>query len=306
LNNPLVEFQDVCKTYDTIQAVDHLSFVAYAGEIFGLLGPNGAGKTTSLEMIEGLREPDSGRITVEGYDVLKTPRAVKERIGVQLQSTSLYNKIRVDEALKLYGGYYKKRRSVDELLELVSLQDKRRAFHKDLSGGQQQRLALALALVNDPAVVFLDEPTTGLDPQARRNLWDIISRMKADGKTVILTTHYMDEAERLCDRVLIIDHGRKIAEGAPSELISRLNVASCLEFEGDGSLDKGIFQQLPAVSKVVEMNGKWEIFSKTPQKTLIELINLSEQRRLDLQNLTVRQATLEDLFIELTGRSLRE
>ena len=181
---------NVSKSYGDLKAVDNLSFEARRGEIFGLLGPNGAGKTTTLEMIEGLRKPDSGDIYINGHDVRRELHKVKEVIGVQLQSTSIYNKIKIGEALKLFGGYYKTRRSVDELLKLVALEDKRNTYHMKLSGGQQQRFALALALVNDPKVVFLDEPTTGLDPQARRNLWHIISKMRSEAKTVILTTHY--------------------------------------------------------------------------------------------------------------------
>ncbi len=233
-NKPTVQLKNVCKSYGDLKAVDDLGFEAHRGEIFGLLGPNGAGKTTTLEMIEGLRKPDSGELFIDGHNVQTDLNKVKEVIGVQLQSTSIYNKIRVAEALKLFGGYYKKQRSADELLKLVALEDKRTSYHKNLSGGQQQRFAIALALVNDPTVVFLDEPTTGLDPQARRNLWDIIAHMRANDKTVILTTHYMEEAERLCDRILILDHGRKIAEGAPRELVAQLKIESCLEFSANG------------------------------------------------------------------------
>ncbi|NIR47260.1 ATP-binding cassette domain-containing protein [candidate division KSB1 bacterium] len=303
---PTVEVINVSKAYGTLKAVDELSFKAYRGEIFGLLGPNGAGKTTTLEMIEGLRKPDTGNITIDGYDVQKQLKEVTEVIGVQLQSTSIYNKIKVGEALKLFAGYYKNRRSSEELLKLVALEDKVNTYHQDLSGGQQQRLALALALVNDPTVVFLDEPTTGLDPQARRNLWDIISKMKSDEKTVILTTHYMEEAERLCDRIAIMDHGRKIAEGTPRELIAQLNVESCLEFSANGLFDSNELGQLPSVSKVLAKGEEVELFSKNPHNTLVSLIDLSKSRQAEIKNLHVRRPTLEDLFLELTGRSLRE
>jgi len=304
--NPTVQLLNVSKSYDQLKAVDDLSFSASHGEIFGLLGPNGAGKTTTLEMIEGLRKPDRGEIYIDGFNVQKELHKVTEVIGVQLQSTSIYNKIKVEEALRLFGGYYKKRRSPDELLKLVSLEDKRKSFHQNLSGGQQQRFALALALVNDPKVVFLDEPTTGLDPQARRNLWDIISKMKADDKTVIMTTHYMEEAERLCDRIAIMDHGRKIAEGTPRELVSMLKVDSCLEFTANGVFGVDELQQLPFVTKVMKKGEQVELFSKNPHQSLISLIELSKSKNVEIKDLHVRRATLEDLFIELTGRSLRE
>ncbi|MFQ5640866.1 MAG: ABC transporter ATP-binding protein [bacterium] len=305
-DHPTVDLQEVSKSYGDLKAVDSLSFQAYRGEIFGLLGPNGAGKTTTLEMIEGLRKPDAGAIFIDGYNVQKDLKKVTEIIGVQLQSTSVYNKLTVTEALKLFGGYYKKRRSPDELLELVALEDKRKTYHINLSGGQQQRFALALALVNDPTVVFLDEPTTGLDPQARRNLWDIISKMKSDEKTVILTTHYMEEAERLCDRVAIIDHGHKIAEGPPAELIAQLNVESCLEFNANGIFQNDELQNLPAVTKMLSKDEEVELFSKNPHQTLVSLIELSKSKKAEIKNLHVRRPTLEDLFLELTGRSLRE
>jgi ABC-2 type transport system ATP-binding protein len=301
-----VVLRNVCKSYGELKAVDNLSFEARRGEVFGLLGPNGAGKTTTLEMIEGLRKPDSGQLLIDGFDVQKELQEVKEVIGVQLQSTSIYNKIRVAEALQLFGGYYKKSRPAKELLELVSLTDKADSYHMNLSGGQQQRFALALALVNDPKVVFLDEPTTGLDPQARRNLWHIIEQMKSADKTVILTTHYMEEAERLCDRILIIDRGKKIAEGSPRELIAQLNVESCLEFTVADDTDVEVLEKLDSVSKVMRRGRLVELFSANPHRTLMSLVNHSNSNGLKFEDLSVRRPTLEDLFIELTGRSLRE
>ncbi|MCG8608318.1 ATP-binding cassette domain-containing protein [bacterium] len=305
-NRPTVEVTNVSKSYGSLKAVVDLSFRAYAGEIFGLLGPNGAGKTTTLEMIEGLRKPDAGALHIDGHDVQTDLKAVTEVIGVQLQSTSIYNRIKVGEALKLFGGYYKKRRSADELLKLVALEDKRNTYHQKLSGGQQQRFAIALALVNDPRVVFLDEPTTGLDPQARRNLWDIIDQMKSDDKTVILTTHYMEEAERLCDRIAIIDRGHKIAEGSPADLIAKLGVDSCLEFNMDGALTIDDLQQLPSVTKAISKTDDVELFSKSPYQTLLALTELTKSKNTEIADLHIRRPTLEDLFLELTGRSLRE
>jgi ABC-2 type transport system ATP-binding protein len=304
--NAIIEVDLISKSYGKIKAVDQLSFTAFRGEIFGLLGPNGAGKTTTLEMIEGLRTPDSGRIYVNGHDVNKDLQKVKEIIGVQLQSTSLYNKIKVGEAIKLFGNYYKKRRSVDELLKLVSLEDKRNSYHQDLSGGQKQRLALAITLVNDPQIVFLDEPTTGLDPQARRNLWDIISKMKSEKKTIIITTHYMEEAEKLCNHIAIMDHGRILAQGTPYELIAQLKVSSCVEFSGNGSFDADDLRSLSSVTKVVNKGTLMELFSDDPQKALLSLMELSKSKKQEIKDLHIRKATLEDLFLDLTGRSLRE
>jgi ABC-2 type transport system ATP-binding protein len=304
--NAIIEVDLISKSYGKIKAVDQLSFTAFRGEIFGLLGPNGAGKTTTLEMIEGLRTPDSGRIYVNGHDVNKDLQKVKEIIGVQLQSTSLYNKIKVGEAIKLFGNYYKKRRSVDELLKLVSLEDKRNSYHQDLSGGQKQRLALAITLVNDPQIVFLDEPTTGLDPQARRNLWDIISKMKSEKKTIIITTHYMEEAEKLCNHIAIMDHGRILAQGTPYELIAQLKVSSCVEFSGNGSFDADDLRSLSSVTKVVNKGTLMELFSDDPQKALLSLMELSKSKKQEIKDLHIRKATLEDLFMDLTGRSLRE
>ena len=301
-----VSVQHISKSYGDLKAVDDLSFIARRGEVFGLLGPNGAGKTTTLEMMEGLREPDSGHVTINGWDVQKDLNKVKEIIGVQLQSTSLYNKIRVGEALSLYGGYYLRRRKVDELLKLVALEDKRNVFHMHLSGGQQQRLALALTLINDPMVVFLDEPTTGLDPQARRNLWEIIDRMRSDEKTVILTTHYMEEAEQLCDRIAIMDHGKVIAQGTTPELIEQIHGDSCLTFAYIEGLPLETLRELPAVRVARLRGGEVELFSKDPQNSLINLMALSQEKQLKIQDLHVRRPTLEDVFLALTGRSLRE
>ncbi len=302
----IIEVDSIGKSYGNLKAVDQLSFSAYRGEIFGLLGPNGAGKTTTLEMIEGLRTPDNGKIHVNGHDVRKDLTRVKEVIGVQLQSTSLYNKIKVGEAIELFGNYYRKRRSVDELLKLVSLEDKRNTYHQDLSGGQKQRLALAITLVNDPQIVFLDEPTTGLDPQARRNLWDIISKMKSEKKTIIMTTHYMEEAEKLCDRIAIMDHGQILAQGTPYDLIAQLKVSSCVECSSNGVANTYDFEKLPSVTKVLQKGGQLELFSNDPQKTLLSLMEFSKFENVEIKDLHIRKATLEDLFLELTGRSLRE
>src|SRR5437868_699275 len=222
------------KEFPKVLAVDGVDLDVAAGEVFGLLGPNGAGKTTTLEMIEGLTEPDAGEIEIGGRSWRREGAAIRARIGVQLQATSLYNKITPREALDLFGSYYPRRRPTDELLELVQLTEKADAYHVTLSGGQAQRLALALALVNDPEVVFLDEPTAGLDPQGRRSLWEVVRTMKGEGRTVVLTTHYMDEAEALCDRLAILDHGQILRSGTPAELIAGLGIPSVVELTFDG------------------------------------------------------------------------
>src|SRR5271165_5154114 len=216
--NPILQVENLVKSYGDVQAVRGVSFSVAEGEVFGLLGPNGAGKTSTVEVLEGLRVPDGGRISVCGLDPQKNPIALKNEIGATLQATSLPDKLRVGEAIRLFAGFYKRTRNADELLKRFGLDEKRNSFYNQLSGGQKQRLALAMALVNDPRVLFLDEPTAGLDPQVRREIYTIIEELKAEKKTIVLTTHYIEEAEKLCDRVAIIDHGKLIASGTPREL----------------------------------------------------------------------------------------
>jgi ABC-2 type transport system ATP-binding protein len=301
-----VEVKDLTKRYGSLVAVNKVSFAIREGEIFGLLGPNGAGKTTTIEMIEGLRKSDAGSIQVCNIDVTKGADKVKEIIGVQLQSTSVYDKIKVGEVIDLFGGYYQKSLPTAEVLQEISLDEKKNSFVEALSGGQKQRLALALTLVNDPMVLFLDEPTTALDPQARRAVWDIIERLRRKGKTIILNTHYMEEAERLCDRVGIMDHGQIIALDTPSNLISKQNLDSALEFTSSNTHGKEFLEKLPAVTKVTQDGEKFILHTREALRLLVEIVRLYEQKQLDLANISVRAATLEDVFLELTGRRLRE
>jgi ABC-2 type transport system ATP-binding protein len=301
-----VEVKDLFKKYGDLIAVNKVSFTIQEGEIFGLLGPNGAGKTTTLEMIEGLRKPDGGSIQLCGIDVTKRACDIKEIIGVQLQSTSIYDKIKVDEVIELFGGYYSKCRPTDEILAEVSLNEKRNSFVDSLSGGQKQRLALALALVNEPRVLFLDEPTTGLDPQARRNIWGIIEELRRKGKTIVLNTHYMEEAEQLCERVGIMDHGQIIALDTPANLISKQNMDSAVEIFSPDGAGKEFFEKIQKVDKVTQDGDKLILHTRDALSLLTDIMRLREQDRLSLKNISVREATLEDVFLELTGRTLRE
>ena len=282
-----------------------------AGECFGLLGPNGAGKTTTIEILEGLTTPDSGEV-----EILGTPwregaagRALRERLGIQLQETQLADKLQVGEVLTLFRSFYRQSHSVDEVLGLVELEEKRKARVVTLSGGQKQRLAVACALVSKPELLFLDEPTTGLDPQSRRQLWEIIRKFRADGGTVLLTTHYMEEAERLCDRVAIMDHGKVIALGTPRELIASLGAEHVIEFSvGDMASDE-LMDALTGLSGVTAARSAASGVSLTVtelHRTLPALLSLLQQRRLELSSLTTHHATLDDVFVALTGRQLRD
>jgi len=298
--------QGLTKRYGPLTAVDGVSFAVQRGETFGMLGPNGAGKTTTLEMIEGLREPDAGTISFMGMDALRQRRAMQERVGVQLQSQALWPELTVEETLRVFQSLFRTRVPVEELLERFSLVEKRGARVKGLSGGQKQRLSVATALVNDPDLVFLDEPTTGLDPQARRSFWDLIRQMKRDGKTVVITTHYMDEAEELCDRVAIMDHGRIIALDSPRRLVRSLASDSTIECAFERPAPREWLLELPGVRDVRSEDGTDLIFTNDVSSTLAGLMRLAERQGQKVQSLLVRSATLEDVFIALTGRRLRE
>ena len=302
----VVEVKDLTKRYGNLIAVDGVSFSVEAGEVFGVLGPNGAGKTTTVEMIEGLRKPDGGSIRVLGVDALKEPERIKELIGVQLQTTSLYDRIKVGETIDLFGGYYRTPVSTARLLEEFSLVDKKDSNIKQLSGGLRQRLALALALVNDPGLLFLDEPTTGLDPQARRSVWGTIAGLRERGKTIILTTHYMEEAEELCRRVAIMDHGRIIAMDTPHALIAGAGLESKIEIDRPPEALRSVLRQADLPVKLSEDADKMLLHTRNSSQVLKEVTRIAAEHDIDLGSISVQKATLEDVFLTLTGRQLRE
>lgn len=301
-----VVVRNLRKRYGTVTAVADVSFEVRRGEVYGLLGPNGAGKTTSVEIVEGLRARDGGEVLVCGFDPANAPDEVKQRIGVAMQATALPDKIEAREALKLFGSFYQQQADVDQLLRMVSLEEKATSRFETLSGGQQQRLAIALALVNDPEVIILDEPTTGLDPQARRELHGVIDTLRQAGKTIILTTHYIEEAEKLCDRVAIIDHGQIIASGSPQELISQSRDQVKIEFRTAAPIQLARLRSIPFVSSVTEGLGAYELRSADGTRSIIELIKWLEAEQHELVDLHITRPTLEDIFIELTGRRIRE
>ena len=296
--------RDLQKRYGDVLAADGVSFEIHDGEIFGLLGPNGSGKTTTLECVIGLRQPDAGDIEVCGLDARRRPQAVKEKIGAVLQTIALQDKITPREALTLFASFYRQTNSPADLLTRFSLAEKADAPFDTLSGGQKQRLAVALAFLNDPELIFLDEPTTGLDPQSRRELHGEIARMKRDGHTVLLTTHYLDEAEQLCDRIAIIDRGRIIASGPPRELIARSTSMQSVALTLAGPLDQQWLMHLPGVQDLVCDGSKATFRTATVSATLSALIRQLDERGAELTELQVRKATLEDVFIALTGNSL--
>jgi len=279
-----------------------------AGECFGLLGPNGAGKTTTVEILEGLLQPDEGTVEILGMRWATHERAIRERIGVQLQETKLADKLTVAEIVRLFRSFYRRGREVEEVLEIVQLTEKRRAWVSKLSGGQRQRLAIACALVSDPDILFLDEPTTGLDPQSRRQLWDVVAAFRARGGSVVLTTHYMDEAERLCDRVAVVDHGRTIAFGTPKELIASLGAEHVIEFAlADGQAPpEAALRALPGVHEVRLDAGRTSLSVEELHSSLPAVIDELERHGLGMTELVTHHATLEDLFLHLTGRHLRD
>ncbi len=300
----IVTVQDLYKRYGSLVAVDRVGFEVAAGEIFGILGPNGAGKTTTLEILEGLRRPDGGEAIIDGVDVFRSPREVRARIGVQLQQSGFFERLTVEETLVFFGAFYRFTLPVAAVLSRLQLDDKRRSRVSTLSGGQLQRLSIAVALIHDPRIVVLDEPTTGLDPQARHALWEVVEAFRREGRTVILTTHYMEEAQHLCDRVAIMDHGRIVALDTPRALIRayapKTTVAVTM---GDGAIP---FASLPGVQTVEQANGEVMLSTSDPLQTVQALLELRGRGQAVFGQLRVEEASLEDVFLQLTGRRLRE
>jgi ABC-2 type transport system ATP-binding protein len=302
----VIVVEDLRKHYAEVKAVDGISFAVEQGEIFGFLGPNGAGKTTTIEMIEGYRVPDSGRVTVLGLHPRRDDYELKERVGILLQETALYQDLKLSELLRLFASYYRSSVDTDGLLEMIGLEEKRGAFIRELSGGQKQRVAIALTLINDPELVFLDEPTAGLDPQSRRATWNWIGRAKAEGKTVFLTTHYIDEAEEICDRVAIMDHGRIIALDTPRRLMANLEIEQRIEFVIEGVLDAAALERMPGITRArFAADGAYTMYASEAHTALKSLLAQVEAEGFTLKGLTVEGATLEDVFIRLTGRRIR-
>lgn len=305
-----IECTDLRKTYDgKVEAVAGLSLRIEAGECFGLLGPNGAGKTTTIEILEGLLQPTSGEVRIFGQSWDGNPRRLREWIGISLQETRLSEKLTVRETIELFASFYDQPRSAEEVMEEMQLTEKADSWVGKLSGGQKQRLAVATALVGNPRILFLDEPTTGLDPQSRRQLWEIVRGFQQKGGTVLLTTHYMDEAERLCDRLAIVDHGVIIAEGTPPDLIDRLGGHHVVEFETSGGSDETGLERwrlLPSVESARMENSIVCLSVREPHLTIPALLEALATQGQQLDHLSTRQASLEDVFVRLTGRHLRE
>jgi ABC-2 type transport system ATP-binding protein len=301
---PVIHVSDIRKTYGRTVAVDDVSFDVEPGEIFGLIGPNGAGKTTTMECVEGLRRPDRGAISVLGLDPARQVYALQNRIGVQLQEAQLQKRIKVKEAVGLWASLYKKPLDGDRLLEQLGLSDKRNAWFMTLSGGQKQRLFIALALVNDPELVFLDELTTGLDPQARRAIWELVRGIRARGKTVFMTTHLMEEAERLCDRVAIIDRGRIVDIATPEALIRRHCPEQTVVVGTDDELGEARFRAIPQVETVTWHDGRFTIRGRG-DNLVTHVIECLAEHRMKVTDFRTERATLEDVFLKLTGHSIR-
>ena len=296
------------KRYGTVIAVDGLDLQVLRGECFGLLGPNGAGKTTTIEILEGLLAADAGEVEVLGQRWDRDAKALRARLGIQLQETQLAEKLTVAETLRMFRSFYPRGPAVGDLLDLVELGSKRDAWVKNLSGGQRQRLSVACALAGDPELLFLDEPTTGLDPQSRRQLWEVLERFRERGGTILITTHYMDEAHELCDRVGIMDQGRLIALGTPRELVASLGAEHVVEFAlADGTaIDEALFTALPGVRDVRRDAAQLHLSTSEMHLTVPALLDLLRQRDAALSQLGTHSATLEDVFVTLTGRQLRD
>lgn len=298
--------QNLQKHYGEVKAIDGISFQVHQGEVFGFLGPNGAGKTTTIEILEGFHCQDRGTVKVLGLDPQAERYELHEKIGVMLQESKLYQDLRILELLKLFASYYRNAVDPDILLEMIGLEAKGKSFIRELSGGQRQRVAFILTLINDPELLFLDEPTAGLDPQSRRAIWNWVDRGRQEGKTVFLTTHYIEEAERLCDRVAIIDHGRIIALDTPKRLRASVHVENRIEFITEGNVNTEKLRSMPLITSALEHDrGAYTLFTMEAAPALKSLITFSEENDFRIRELHVEGASLEDVFIQLTGRRIR-
>lgn len=304
---PAIAVQGLRKSYGKLEAVKGIDFEIEPGEVFGLLGPNGAGKTTTVEILEGLRPRSGGQVAVLGFDPDTQRQQLKDRIGVCLQATNLPEKIRLYEAMDLFSSFYSRHVNLRQLLRRLQLEEKKEAFYSTLSGGQKQRLALALALVNDPQLIFLDEPTTGLDPQVRVEIHSLLEELKQERRTILMTTHYIEEAERLCDRVAIVDEGRIIAMGTPRSLQQQSRNASSIVVTCATPFPQQRPAWAEATGNTLDSTGRTlTVSSRRPAATLVELVKWIDQQGLELTDVHLKQPTLEDVFIELTGKRLRE
>ena len=299
----IIIVDNLTKQYGDFTAVDNISFTVRQGEIFGILGPNGAGKTTTLEMIEGLKPITSGEVTLDGHDVQTEMTTVKSLIGVQLQASSFFDGLNLLELIDAFAAMYNRKVDALHLLDLVQLTEKAKSQVKELSGGQKQRLSIATALVNDPKVLFLDEPTTGLDPQARRNLWELIQSINKQGKTIVMTTHYLEEAEVLCNRIAIMDNAKIIALDTTANLIKQSGVESSIVIKTDRDVLPAQLTLFPGVDQVIADGRTYRLITSDPQQTLPTIFSVLGRGVLDLQ---LKQATLEDVFLKLTGHDLRD
>jgi ABC-2 type transport system ATP-binding protein len=301
-----IRCRDLRKAFGAVKAVDGLDLEISAGECFGMLGPNGAGKTTTIEILEGLTKPDSGEVEILGRRWGSHERELREKLGVSLQETRLTEKLSVWETLCLFRSFYREGRDLEEVVREFSLEEKRDSYVGKLSGGQRQRLAVACALVGDPEILFLDEPTTGLDPQSRLQLWEKIQAFRASGRTILLTTHYMEEAERLCDRVAIVDHGKIIALGTPADLIAELSAPHILDFSSDPPVAQSRLSGIPGAREVRPLDQRWLVSVDSLVQAVPALLAAIEESKSKLVTLSTHRATLEDVFVALTGRELRD
>ncbi|OMF22696.1 hypothetical protein BK133_25680 [Paenibacillus sp. FSL H8-0548] len=297
----VIQLDKICKRYGSTVAVDHMSMQVNKGEVFGIVGPNGAGKTTLIEIIEGLRSVDSGEATVLGLDIRKQAQEIKQRIGVLLQATSMPEKAKVHEVLSLFGSLYKKTADPKEISTFLGLEDKQNAYIKSLSGGWKQRVSLALALINDPEILFLDEPSMGLDPNARNEMWEMIHRLKQDGRTIVVTTHYMEEAEHLCDRIAVINRGKLVALDTPQKLIAMLGGTKRISFKNNGKSEQDSFAKLPHVVDVEWGADTIRLQSSLIDETLQALFHLAAAEDWMVSGLRIEDASMNDVFTEMTA-----